>query len=277
MKTTIRRITLLIGICVLLSELTFTLVAANIMPTPKQLPIPNVQPPKPPSIFIMSPKNITYYVGNLTINFTVVIPNGNIEITKVKYYIDGEEHNLDPVSNSTVNQFTFSEGTHTIKVLAVCRSYEYYLSLVPMEIRTRYVNNIAYSEEVNATLEVHFQITSSISITSIEQNKTYFSSTIPLIFTTDKAFTKAAYTLDGNSNVTVSGNSTLASLSNGMHSVAVYTWDDEGNFGQSETIIFSIEADENFPVALTVIALAIPIAGLAVGIFYYYCRRHGSR
>jgi hypothetical protein len=47
------------------------------------------------------------------------------------------------------------------------------------------------------------------------------------------------YSLDGQDNVTVTGNATLSGLSSGLHNVTVYANDTAGNMGVSETIKFT--------------------------------------
>jgi hypothetical protein len=71
------------------------------------------------------------------------------------------------------------------------------------------------------------------------------------------------YSLDGQENVTINGNTTIAGLPNGLHDVTVYAKDSFENTGASEPISFSVEAP--FPttlIAASVAAVAVVIAGL---------------
>jgi hypothetical protein len=79
------------------------------------------------------------------------------------------------------------------------------------------------------------------------------------------------YSLDGQDNVTINGNTTIDGLSNGLHNVTVYARDDLGNTGVSETVTFTVDAP--FPVApVTATSVAI-VAVVGVGLFFYFKKR----
>ncbi len=103
--------------------------------------------------------------------------------------------------------------------------------------------------------------------------KTNTESNISITFTGNKPLNWTGYSLDGQQNVTITGNTTLTGLSAGSHSIVVYANDTYGNMGISETQTFTIQ--EPFPTATVVavgIALAVVIgAGLLV---YFRMRRH---
>jgi N-acetylneuraminic acid mutarotase len=71
-------------------------------------------------------------------------------------------------------------------------------------------------------------------------NQTYNESSVPFVFTVNEASNWTGYSLDGEENVTVTGNFTLTDLSSGLHHVMVYANDTAGNMGVSETIKFTI-------------------------------------
>jgi N-acetylneuraminic acid mutarotase len=101
-----------------------------------------------------------------------------------------------------------------------------------------------------------------VSVVSPE-NKNYNSSSVSLAFTVNKPAVWMGYSLDGQETVTINGNTTIAGLPNGLHSVKVYAKDSFENTGTSETISFSVEAP--FPttlIAASVAAVAVVIAGL---------------
>ncbi len=79
------------------------------------------------------------------------------------------------------------------------------------------------------------------------QNKIYYSSDVEVEFIAPSRyvfprlnFTLFSYVLDGGSNVTVSGNTTLTGLSWGTHSLIIYGEDGEGNSGSSRTVNFDV-------------------------------------
>lgn len=77
-----------------------------------------------------------------------------------------------------------------------------------------------------------------ISISSPE-SKTYSTDEISIVFNTDQS-TWIGYSLNGNKNVTITGNTTLAQLSENSYSLRLYIIDNFGNSFASETIHFSI-------------------------------------
>jgi len=72
------------------------------------------------------------------------------------------------------------------------------------------------------------------------QNKTYPVRTVPLNFTVDKPTSWIGYSLDNHANVTITGNTTLTSLSEGQHNIIVYANDTSNNMGSSSRIHFTI-------------------------------------
>jgi hypothetical protein len=106
-----------------------------------------------------------------------------------------------------------------------------------------------------------------ISVLSVE-NITYDKFDISLNFDVNEPVSQVTYSLDGQENMTISGNTTLTGLANGVHSVTVYAWDVAGNVGTSETTYFSVKVPEPFPfvpvAAVSVVAVALVVAGLLV-------------
>jgi parallel beta-helix repeat protein len=107
----------------------------------------------------------------------------------------------------------------------------------------------------------------TISIISPE-NKKYTVNTVSLNFTVGEPTSWIGYSLDGQANVTISGNTTLFGLSEGSHSLTVYAKDTTGNTGASETIYFSIE---RFPITGIAAAIAI-IAVVGVAFLVYFAK-----
>jgi len=86
----------------------------------------------------------------------------------------------------------------------------------------------------------------TISIVSPE-NKTYSANTVPLTLTVDEATSWIGYSLDGQANITITGNTTLTELSDGTHSLVAYASDVAGNTGSSGMVYFSIETQQPEP------------------------------
>jgi len=73
------------------------------------------------------------------------------------------------------------------------------------------------------------------------KNMIYATNSIPLIFTVDKPTSWIGYTLDGQANITISGNTTLDYLEDGWHYVIVYANDTYGRMGASCKVCFAVD------------------------------------
>ena len=74
------------------------------------------------------------------------------------------------------------------------------------------------------------------------ENGTYaFSSGIPLNFTVNEVVSWIGYSLDGQANTTITGNTTLPAMLDGYHYVVVYGRDAVGNIGESNQISFTVD------------------------------------
>jgi hypothetical protein len=104
------------------------------------------------------------------------------------------------------------------------------------------------------------------------ENKTYGMSDIPLNFTLNEPTSQVTYSLDGQENVTLAGNTTLTNLPYGEHNVTVYASDLAGNVGNSETIAFTIAKPEPFPTTLFIAGVvSVPVVG--IGLLVYFKKR----
>jgi len=137
--------------------------------------------------------------------------------------------------NSTTITFTwnttgFALGNYTITA---------YAGPVPGEADT--IDNTLTFSAVQIIPEFPLDTTPpAISVLSPE-NKTYSVNDVPLTFTVSELTSWMGYSLDGEANVTVSGNTTSTGLSEGGHNVIVYANDTAGNMGCSDTIFFMVD------------------------------------
>jgi len=108
-----------------------------------------------------------------------------------------------------------------------------------------------------------------ISILSPKAER-YTVSYVLISFILDNPTLEIKYSLDNQENVTITGNTTLTGLSNGLHNLTVYAMDEAWGVGTSETIIFNVEAPETFPI--------IPVAaGIIIAVVFFgllLLRRH---
>jgi parallel beta-helix repeat protein len=110
----------------------------------------------------------------------------------------------------------------------------------------------------------------SIKVLSPE-NKTYDTSNILLNFTVNEAAAQITYSLDGQENITITGNTTLTELTNGDYNLTIYATDEAGNVGISETIYFRV--DVPFPTTLVAAASVATVAVVGVGLLVYFRKR----
>lgn len=141
-------------------------------------------------------------------------------------------------------------------------------------------NTLNAASTSNPVLDITPPIIASVSI----QNKSYSSNEIPLTFNINENVSKITYSLDDKSNMTITGNTTITGLSNGVHNLTIYATDYAGNIGTTQTINFNvIKAAENpsqvkqqvqpqsFPTA-SVIAAFISVTVFLVGVIIYFKR-----
>jgi N-acetylneuraminic acid mutarotase len=103
------------------------------------------------------------------------------------------------------------------------------------------------------------------------ENITYAADNVSLVFTVNKPVVWMGYSLDGQETVTVTGNTTIAGLTNGLHNVTVYAKDPFKNTGTSETISFSVEVP--FPTTLVVTASGVAVVIVGAGLLVYFKKR----
>jgi hypothetical protein len=167
---------------------------------------------KAPTIFVLSPQNVTYTAGDVELTFTT-----DETVSWIGYSIDGQD-NVTALGNTTL--LGLPDGAHNVLV---------------------YANDT--SGNMASSTTVHFSIDTTIPIISILSplNQTYQTGSIALTFTVSKPTSWVGYSLDGQANVTIVGNTTLPGLPDGYHSIVVYAADDFGTTGSSVLVYFSID------------------------------------
>lgn len=231
----------------------------------------------PLKIVPLAPTNTTYLGGTaLRLNFWV-----NKPILWAQYSLNGAE-NASIIANTTV--LSCNLGSNCLTVYAADED-----------------GNVAASETVTFTV-VTFSYSKYdkiypsplLPIISVDepQNVTYNQSSAPLTFTLNQpvildpsiyTFTLnnltfsfpdvswVGYSLDGQTNKTVTSNTTLWGLTSGTHNLTVYAEDIYGNTGSSAAIYFTINPP--FPTAAVIgISTAVLIVS-AVSIVYLKKRK----
>jgi hypothetical protein len=138
-----------------------------------------------------------------------------------------------------------------------------------------YANGILYVQPYQSNLYA-YNISSAfpsldISILSPISER-YNGSSVPLVFLVGNGASWLAYSLDANQNVTLSGNSTISEVPNGLHNVTVYANDTYGHM-VSRTVAFQVEKPAPFPVVAVVAAFVILVVVICVGLLVYFKKR----
>ena len=205
-------------------------------------------------------------------------------------------YTVNIISNSTIEDFEYFELNNTIRIhvsntsstqaFGFCRvripkslmAPPYTVTIDDGLIEVLYFNDktydnsthrwiyFAYEHSTRKVIIHGFPPDSTPPIISIlsPENKTYDVNDISLTFTINESTSWIGYSLDGQANVTITGNTTLSGLSNGSHSLIVYANDTAGNTGASEIIYFSVDVQQTVFALSTFEWLIIGIVVVAV-------------
>lgn len=170
----------------------------------------------PPIVNIISPRNDTYSERDVLLNLSI-----NEWPTWISYSLDNNPN--ESISASEPFTFTLTnldDGSHSIIV---------------------YTQDGAGNEVASSI--VWFTIDCDFPYISINSpgNGSYPSLDVWLNFTIDEVSSWIGYSLDGNLNITVTGDTLLTSLSEGSHSVVICANDSVGNMGSSTLVWFTID------------------------------------
>ena len=237
-----------------------------------------------PGIFVISPENNKVYaVNNVPLMFafdsgTYFMYDTSV-YTLIEYRLDGKlkgqnEFKLTRDSPSHIETFSvnltgLSDGIHWVTVNA----------------KSDYVSFFGDSSSSFYNI-VYFTVDTTSPRISIRAplDRTYNATDVPLNFIVREPVSWMGYSLDGQANVTITGNTTLSELSYGSHNLTVYANDIAGNTGYSKTIYFSIaqkkgpkqpepEQSEPFPTWIAATIVVIAIVGAALLVYFGKIRK----
>ena len=252
--------------------LAFPLMCGNRVSANPYIDTIEVTPPVSPSITILSPaENNTLNNSNeLTISFNATIRSENVEtwITRADYNASWQPNNIViwQGSDQYLPEYTFNlslteipEGKQTVTITAYGNGGYSQGAIL-------YVFHAVSSYTVGFTVDTAPPVVSILEL----DNKTLFEA--PLNLVTGEAVSKISYVLDGQKNVTITGNITLTGLPIGAHDMIVYVWDAAGNVGKSETASFTIT--ESFP-SMSVLVVAVVVGMVVAGAGFLLYRKRG--
>jgi hypothetical protein len=211
------------------------------------------------------------------------LDEGDILYTSISYPLN---HLVDAAVNETVNRSYLGVTTEVNHLnVSLNGHYDFYWFKASglLAAGKHYKESIVYGDTTTLTWYLEsFEVTAtSVDITppNIEilspENQTYSRSRLSLILAVDDAPTWIGYSLDGEANVTITGNWTLPDLSEGPHSIIVYAKNIVGNTGISEVVHFSVEESQSGPFSpeiMVMIAAVVTIAAV-VGVYYFVKKR----
>ena len=165
------------------------------------------------------------------------------------------------------------EGLHSMYILADIE----YLSHHPQWPVSDFTGS-GKSDVVNFRVETPPPI---VTILSPDFQEAFNYSTVSLEFCVSTLFSWVGYSLDGNDNVTVTGNTTLTGLSEGTHKIVVYATDEFGQTGKSHIRYFTIDtsspsapSSNSFPTTLVIaIIVLVSVVTISVGLLFYFRKR----
>lgn len=242
----------------------------------------------PPVISMSSPQNNTLYnKDNVFLTFNVTIENSTTAtslIRRVFFKTDWLENETEvyryefPSDLESIYPFLFGKAVkqeitsfHPNLKLTKIPEGEHNITVYVVGYYHRYPDAL----EITGCSTIYFVVdtTSPVIYFFSVENKTYVTSQVQLNFTTSEPVSKISYSLDGQDNVTVDGNTTLTGLSDGGHNVTVYATDEAGNMGASETVYFSVEVPEPFPTTLVAIVSVATVAVVGLSLLVYFKKR----
>jgi parallel beta-helix repeat protein len=144
------------------------------------------------------------------------------------------------------------------------------------KVDSKNVDHYPLMEPFNSTLYWLETTAPSITVVSPSEETTFNQSSVILSFIVDKEVSWTGYCLDGQQNVTVSGNMTLTGLNDSLHYVTVYANDSFGNMGASSIVNFTValpilKTEINSSTQIVAISISA-VAVIAIGLIIY--RRH---
>jgi hypothetical protein len=196
-----------------------------------------------PIVTILSPESRAYTTSSVPLTFTVNEPFSN-----VSYMVDS---NAETAIDGNTTLTNLADGTHNL---------------------TLYATDVAGKLGTSDPLTFEIQAPPQVSILS-PRNETLFLSNNQLTLSVSEPVSWLKYSLDGQANVTVTGNASLSWVPSGSHSLTVYACDKSGNVGASDTVQFTV-ATVTWEWSAIVL---IPIASVCTGLFVVLKRRRRKR
>ncbi len=289
MKKTVTTLILLLtflSITIVTTQFVNLVVANPYIKLPGEDVVPDTKT-KPPQITIFSPNNNSIYSqNNVTLSLNVTVGESstafNPFLSEIYYITDWQSNYTDlyryipdasiypspiiPTFNTSLELTNIPEGKHN-------------LTICTREVGTYFRYQAQYmfidTFEIKKSTSIFFTVDTIVpQISVLMNNSIYKVQDVPLNFVISED-AKIFYSLDGQSNFTISGNITMPNLNNGYHNVTVYATDFAGNVGSSKTVTFTVNRSEAFPTLP--ITASIGIVTIVVASLLVYSKKHKHR
>jgi hypothetical protein len=188
---------------------------------------------------------ITYCVDGEEV---VRIPKDNI--------VTGHTIKVPNVINANINLPQLTDGTHTLTVTAKEPS-----------IISNHPDDYTMHDSVVFTIDTTPPTITNLSI----RNQTYSQNNITLSYSTSESPKWIGYSLDGKTNITLAGNTTLTELTKGPHNITIYANDSLGNIGSSKSINFKVDSpsqSDGFTVSMIGVLVAVTVFTVLLGVYF---------
>jgi parallel beta-helix repeat protein len=148
------------------------------------------------------------------------------------------------------------------------------ISNTPFTINSQNVDHYPLTEPFTVSFLLNYEqeITPPIISVLSPLKQIYSTSNVSLAFSINKPVSWMGFSLDGKQNVTITGNSTIANMTNGVHSVTFYANDTFGNMSHSE-ITFTIAVPNSFPIAFVAAVFVIATVAIIACLLVYHKRK----
>ena len=241
----------------------------------------------PPSIEIFSPIPAPGVHSNASVQLNVrvnILPS-EPDITFIRY-------SLDSKANITLTNLTREDNvwywTTTKGVFAQGKAFsaESILGNLAdgnhtLTVYAHYADGKEMSRSRDFTVDTHYKYPMAVILSP--ENKTYATTEVPLIWTCDEEILSANYFLDEPlyGAITLSGNTTLAGLTNGTHTITVYVFTERGQ-ANSQTVHFTVSPEvqqqtEPFPTTFVAAICGASVAIIGIGLLLYFNKRDRGR
>jgi len=179
---------------------------------------------KPPKIDASLVNGTVYRTNNVSLNFFVTKPESpnamSTALTDISYKTDWLENTTISYDRYEGAEFieTFRcstiltdipDGNHSITIYAQGTGW--------------YVSNNLYQTQfrINCTTTLLFAVETVLPKVSVSMQKSYNTADVPLDIIVNKPMNEIFYSLEGQGDVTIGGNTTLAGLAEGDHTLTV--------------------------------------------------------